>query len=88
MTIMLISHSSVVIEFFLPHTQTMADACFTARATTRKHIHSSIAKLTLLTNASDQYNHEHATTFIAGIRRILCKTYNPATLISEWTNSA
>jgi hypothetical protein len=84
---MLISHSSVVIEFFLPHTQTMADACFTACATTGKHVRSSIAKLTLLTNASDQYKHKHATT-VAGIRRILCKTYNPATLTTEWTNSA
>ena len=55
----------------------MADACFTARATTREHVRSSIAKLTLLTNASGQYNHNHATTFIAGIRRILRETYNP-----------
>ena len=49
----------------------MADACFTARASTREHVRSSIAKLTLLTNASGQYNHDHATTFIAGIHRIL-----------------
>ena len=47
----------------------MADACFTARATTREHVHLSITKLTLLTNASGQYNHDHATTFIAGIQR-------------------
>ena len=45
----------------------MADACITACVTTHKHIHSSITKLTLLTNASGQYNHDHATTFIAGI---------------------
>ena len=55
----------------------MADACFTARASTREHVRSSIAKLTLLTNASGQYNHDHATTFIAGIHRILRETYNP-----------
>ena len=55
----------------------MADACFTARATTCKHVCSSIAKLNLLTNASGQYNHDHATTFIAGIHRILHETYNP-----------
>ena len=55
----------------------MADACFTPHATTREHVRSSIAKLTLLTNASGQYNHDHATTFIAGTRRILRETCNP-----------
>ena len=55
----------------------MANACFTARATTHEHVPSIITKLTLLTNASGQYNRKHATTFIAGIRRILRETYNP-----------
>jgi hypothetical protein len=55
----------------------MADACFMARATTREHVHTSITKLMLLTNGGGQYNNEDATTFIAGIRRTLRKTYNP-----------
>jgi hypothetical protein len=55
----------------------MADACFTARATTCDHVCTSIAKLALPITAGGQYNHEDATTFIAGIRRILRETYNP-----------
>ena len=55
----------------------MASACFTACATTRKHVSTSIANLTLPTNDSGQYNHEDVATFIAGIHRILRKTYNP-----------
>ena len=56
----------------------MADACFTARATTREHVRASIAKLALpTTEAAGQYDHEAATTFIAGVHRILRETYNP-----------
>ena len=55
----------------------MADACFTARATTREHVRDSIAKLALPTTDSSQYNHDAATTFIAGICPILRETYNP-----------
>jgi hypothetical protein len=55
----------------------MADACFMARATTREHVHASIAKLALPTNAGGQYNHEDATTFITRIRRTLREIYNP-----------
>jgi hypothetical protein len=55
----------------------MADACFTARATTREHVAASIKKLTLTTTNNGQYNHDAATTFIAGIHRVLRKTYNP-----------
>jgi len=55
----------------------MANACFTAQATTREHVRASIAKLTLPTNSGGQYNHKDATTFITGIRRTLRETYNP-----------
>jgi len=55
----------------------MADACFTARATTREHVAASIKKLTLPTTDNGQYDHDAATTFIAGIHRILRETYNP-----------
>ena len=55
----------------------MADACFTARATTREHVSAAIAKLTLPKTESGQYNHEDATTFITGIHRVLRETYNP-----------
>lgn len=56
---------------------TMADACFTARATTREHVAASIKKLTLPTTDNGQYDHDAATTFIAGIHRVLRETYNP-----------
>jgi hypothetical protein len=55
----------------------MADACFTARATTREHVAASIKKLTLPTTDNGQYDHDAATTFIAGIHRVLRETYNP-----------
>ena len=55
----------------------MADTCFAARTTTREHDRASIAKLTLLTTTGGQYKHENATTFMVGVRCILCKTYNP-----------
>ena len=55
----------------------MADACFTARSTTREHVAASIKKLTLPTTDNGQYDHDAATTFIAGIHRVLRETYNP-----------
>lgn len=63
---------------FLPKTSpNMADACFTARSTTREHVAASIKKLTLPTTDNGQYDHDAATTFIAGIHRVLRETYNP-----------
>jgi hypothetical protein len=55
----------------------MADACFTARATTREHVAARIMKLTLQMTDNRQYDHDAATTFIAGIHRVLRETYNP-----------
>ena len=55
----------------------MADACFTARVTTREHVHTSIVKLMLLTNVGSQYNHKDATTFITGVLHTLHETYGP-----------
>jgi hypothetical protein len=56
---------------------TMADACFTARATTREHAATSIKKLTLTTTNNGQYDHNAAMTFIASIHQVLRETYKP-----------
>jgi len=55
----------------------MADACFTACATTRDHVKAAITKLALTRNASNQYTHDAITTFFTGVRRVLKSTYNP-----------
>ena len=55
----------------------MADACFTARATTRDHVKAAITKLALPRNSSNQYTHDAITTFFTGVRRVLKSTYNP-----------
>ena len=55
----------------------MADACFTARATTRDHVKAAITKLELPRNSSNQYTHDAITTFFTGIRRVLKSKYNP-----------
>ena len=59
-------------------TPSMADACFIAPATTRKHVQDSIGKLVLPKNASGQYNHEDITTFFNAVARILKSKFNPA----------
>ena len=55
----------------------MADACFTARATTREHVREAIEKLALPKNANGQFNHDAATNFNAAIPRVLKGTFNP-----------
>ena len=45
----------------------MADACFTARATTRDHVKAAITKLALPRNSSNQYTHDAITTFFTGV---------------------
>ena len=55
----------------------MADACFTACATTREHVKAAITKLALPCNSSNQYTHDAITTFFTGVRCVLKSTYNP-----------
>jgi hypothetical protein len=55
----------------------MADACFTARATTRDHVKATITKLALPRNSSNQYTHDAITTFFTGMHGMLKSTYNP-----------
>ena len=59
-------------------TPSMADACFTARATTHEHVQDSIAKLVLPKNASGQYNHKDITMFFTAVACMLKSTVNPA----------
>jgi hypothetical protein len=58
-------------------TATMADACFTARATTREHVRKAIKKLALSKNSNGQFNHDVATNFKAAVIRVLKSTFNP-----------
>ena len=55
----------------------MADACFTARATTRDHVREAIEKLALPKNSNGQFNHDAATNFKAAVARVLRSTFNP-----------
>jgi hypothetical protein len=55
----------------------MAEAAYTARATTKAHVIAEVTKLNLpLTNG--QYSHDAATTFVLGLHRVLKSTYNPS----------
>ena len=55
----------------------MADAAFTARATTKAHVAAEIGKLRLPT-VNGQYTHDAATQFTLGVNRVLKSTFNPA----------
>ena len=55
----------------------MADACFTARATTRDHVREAVEKLALPKNSNGQFNHDAATNFKAAVARVLKSTFNP-----------
>ena len=78
------------LDFFNTKTSpTMADACFTARATTCEHVRSSITKLTLLTNASGQYNHTlMPLPSLPASAASSVRPTTPVTRAMEWTNSA
>jgi len=56
----------------------MADACYTARATTKQQVLDGINKLTLLTNEHGQYTHDAILLLQKGIRRILQSQFNPS----------
>ena len=56
----------------------MADACYTARATTKQQVLDGINKLTLLTNEHGQYTHDAILLLQKGIRRVLQSQFNPS----------
>ena len=55
----------------------MADAAFTARATTKAHVAAKIGKLRLPT-VNGQYTHDAAIQFTLGVNRVLKSTFNPS----------
>jgi hypothetical protein len=49
----------------------MAEACYTARATTKQQVLNGIDKLTLQTNEHEQYMHDAILLLQKGIQRVL-----------------
>jgi hypothetical protein len=58
----------------------MAEACYTARATTKQQVIKGIGKLTLQTNEHGQYIHNAILLLQKGIRRVLVSQFNPSNL--------
>ena len=56
----------------------MAEACYTARATTKQQVLDGIDKLTLQTNEHGQYTHDAILLIQKGIQRILVSQFNPS----------
>ncbi len=56
----------------------MAEACYTARATTKKQVLNGINKLTLHTNEHGQYTHDAILLIQKGIQRVLVSKFNPS----------
>jgi len=54
-----------------------ADACYSARSSTRAQVLEAIKRLTLSKNSSEQYNHDDAVKYFTAIKRVLKETYNP-----------
>jgi hypothetical protein len=54
----------------------MAEACYTARATTKQQILEGINKLTLHTNEHGQYTHDAILLFQKGIQHVLVGQFN------------
>jgi hypothetical protein len=57
---------------------TMAEACYTARATTKQQVLDGIEKLTFQTNKNGQYAHDATLLLQKGIRRVLQSQFNPS----------
>jgi hypothetical protein len=55
----------------------MADACYTARATTKQQVLDGIEKLTLQKNENGQYTHDAILLFNKGVKRVLASQFNP-----------
>jgi hypothetical protein len=58
----------------------MAEACYTARATTKQQVLHGVNKLTLQTNEHGQYTHDAILLLQKGIRRVLISQFNPSDL--------
>ncbi len=58
----------------------MAEACYTARATTKQQVIKGIRKLALQTNKHGQYTHNAILLLQKGIRRVLVSHFNPSNL--------
>jgi hypothetical protein len=56
----------------------MADACYTARATTKQQVIDGIEKLPLHKNKNGQYTHDAILLFQKGIIRVLVSQFNPS----------
>jgi len=56
----------------------MAEACYTARATTKQQVLDGINKLTLKTNEHGQYTHDAILLIQKGIQRVLVSQFNPS----------
>ena len=56
----------------------MADACYTARATTKQQVLDGIEKLTLHKNENGQYTHDAILLLQKGITRVLISQFNPS----------
>ena len=56
----------------------MAEACYTARATTKQQVLDGIDKLTLQTNEHGQYTHDAILLLQKGIQRVLVSQINPS----------
>ena len=56
----------------------MAEACYTARATTKQQVLDGIDKLTLQTNEHGQYTHDAILLLQKGIQRVLVSQFNPS----------
>jgi hypothetical protein len=58
----------------------MAEACYTARATTKQQVLNGVKKLTLQTNEHGQYTHDAILLLQKGIRHVLISQFNPSDL--------
>ena len=58
----------------------MAEACYTARATTKQQVIKGIGKLALQTNEHKQYTHDAILLLQKGIHCILVSQFNPSDL--------
>jgi hypothetical protein len=56
----------------------MAEACYTARATTKQLVLDSVNKLTLQTKQHGQYMHDAILLLQKGIWRVLINQFNPS----------
>jgi hypothetical protein len=56
----------------------MAEACYTARATTKQQVIKGIGKLTLQKNEHGQYTHNAILLLQKGIRCVFVSQFNPS----------